>query len=153
MSYISTNSRFYQNNYQVFVCLKNSVDKNTKRTLANEESVYSISGQLCGVTFLKLLIQKIEVDTRATASYIQRQLTQLDTYMVKEAKHGAIKFNEYINGQMNTLTFRGKTSSNIIINLFTGYMACSDKKCVEYIDKCKDEYKEGENIIYQLLVS
>jgi hypothetical protein len=36
------------------------------------------SGQPCGVTYLKLLIQKVEVDTRATASHIHRLLTQLD---------------------------------------------------------------------------
>jgi len=32
-------------------------------------------------------------------------------------------------------------------------MACSDKKFVEYIDKCKDSYEEGENITYQSLMS
>jgi hypothetical protein len=50
---------------------------------------------------------------------------------------------------MNTLASRGKTSKNIIINLFTGYTACTNKKFVEYMEKCKDSYEEGENVTYQ----
>ena len=73
--------------------------------------------------YLKLLIQKAEVGTRATASYIRRNLTQLDTYMVKEAKNGNTKFNEHVNDQLNTLATRGETSRDIIINLLTEYLA------------------------------
>jgi hypothetical protein len=31
-------------------------------------------------------------------------------------------------------------------------MACSDKKFVEYMEKCRDEYEEGENITHQMLM-
>ena len=47
---------------------------------------------------------------------------------------------------------RGETSSDIIINLLTGYLACSDRKFIEYIEKCKDEYEDGENMTYQSLM-
>ena len=151
-SYINSNLRKRQNNYQLFVCLNNSVDDNTKRTLANEESIYAANGPPCGTTYLKLLIQKAEVDTRATASYIRRNLTQLDIYMIKEAKIDITKFNEHVNDQLNTLATRGETSSDIIINLLTGYLACSDRKFIEYIEKCKDEYEDGENMTYQSLM-
>jgi hypothetical protein len=32
-------------------------------------------------------------------------------------------------------------------------MACTDKKFTEYIEKCRDNYKEGENMTYQELMS
>ena len=32
-------------------------------------------------------------------------------------------------------------------------MACSDKKFVEYIERCQDEYKDGAHITYQELMS
>ena len=101
--YLNTNSRKQQNNYQLFVCLTNSVNDITKSILANEDQVYTLSGQPCGVTYLKLLIQKVEVDTRATALHIRRLLTRLDVYMVREAKNNIIRFNEYVSNQMNTL--------------------------------------------------
>jgi hypothetical protein len=50
---------------------------------------------------------------------------------------------------MNILAFRSETSNDIITNLFTGYIACTDKRFVEYMKKCKDSYEEGEDFIYQ----
>jgi hypothetical protein len=142
-SYINSTTRKRQNNYQLYVCSYNSVDDYTKRILANEEAIYTLNGPPCGITYLKLIIQKAEVDTCASASYIRRNLTQLDHYMLKEANNDITKFSEYVNDQLNTLAIRGETSTDIIINLLTGYLACSDRKFTEYIEKCKDEYEEG----------
>ena len=72
--------------------------------------------------------------------------------MVNEAKNNITKFNEYVNDQLNTLATRGETSSDIVINLLTGYLACSDRKFTEYIEKWKDEYEEGENVSHQDLM-
>jgi hypothetical protein len=69
--------------------------------------------------------------------------------MIRESKNDLIKFNEYVSKLMNELASRGETSNNIITNVFTGYMACTDKRFVEYMDQCKDNYKEGEDITYQ----
>jgi len=146
--YINTNSRKRQNNYQLYVCLNNSVDDYTKRLLANEEATYTQHGPPCGVTYLKLLLQRAEVDTRATASYIRKNLTQLDQYMSREAKNNITKFNKYVNDQLNTLSTRGESSNDILINLLTGYMACSDRKFTEYIEKWKDEYEDGEHVCH-----
>jgi hypothetical protein len=98
--------------------------------------------------YLKLLIQKAEVDTRATASYIRRNLIKLDHYMVKKVNDNITKFNEDFNDQLNTLATRGETSIDIIINLLNRYLACSDRKFTEYFEKCKDEYEEGTNVTY-----
>jgi hypothetical protein len=147
-SNLNTNSRMRQNNYQLYVCLTNSINNKTKRILANKEQGNSYSGQPCGVTYLKLLIQKVKVD-RATASHIQRLFTQLDVYMIREAKSDIVKFNKYVSDQMSALASRGETSNDVITNLFTGYMACTDKRFVKYMDKYKDNYKQGEDIIYQ----
>jgi hypothetical protein len=69
--------------------------------------------------------------------------------MISEAKNNVIKFHEYVNNQMNTLDSRGQTSNDIIINLFTGCMAYTDKTFEEYMEKCKDNYEDGEDVNYQ----
>jgi hypothetical protein len=53
---------------------------------------------------------------------------------------------------MNTLASRGETSNGIIDNLFTGFMAYTDKKFVEYMEKCKDSFEEGEDVTYQAIM-
>jgi hypothetical protein len=63
------------------------------------------------------------------------------------------KFNQQVNEQLNILSSRGKSSNDIIINIFTGYLACSDKKFIEYIEICQDEHEEGVDITYQLLMT
>jgi hypothetical protein len=68
--------------------------------------------------------------------------------MISEAKHNIIQFNEHVHDLINSLSTRGETSSDIIVNLLRGYMACADKKFIEYIEKCRDNYKEGENMTY-----
>jgi hypothetical protein len=73
--------------------------------------------------------------------------------MVKEAKHNIVKFNQQVNEKLSILSSRGKSSNDIIINLFTIYLACSDKKFIEYIEKCQDEYEEGVDITYQSLMT
>jgi hypothetical protein len=95
-AYLNANSRKNEINHQLLVCLTNSVDNATKRILASEEQVYMSSGEPCGVTYLKLLIKNVEVDMRATASHINRLLTQQDVYMVREPKNNVIKFNKYV---------------------------------------------------------
>jgi hypothetical protein len=69
--------------------------------------------------------------------------------MIREAKNKIIIFKKYISDQMSVLSSRREISNNIITNPFTGYMACTDKRFIEYMDKCKDNYKEGEDITYQ----
>ena len=55
--------------------------------LAIEEKIFtSNSHPSCGVTYLKLLLQKAEGDTRTMAGPVRRSLTQLNMYMLKEAK-------------------------------------------------------------------
>jgi hypothetical protein len=49
VSYLNTNSRKRQNNYQLYMCLTNSIDDNTKRILADEEQACASSGQPCRV--------------------------------------------------------------------------------------------------------
>jgi hypothetical protein len=77
--YLNEATRKIQNNYPLFVCLTNTVNEHTSCILANNMNIYTQSGTPCGITYLKLLIQKSEIDTRATASHIQCRLTQFDT--------------------------------------------------------------------------
>jgi hypothetical protein len=41
------------------------------------------------------------------------------------------------------LKSRGETITDLLLNLFKGYMVCSDKEFVEYIKRKQDIYKEG----------
>ena len=52
-----------------------------------------------------------------------------------------------MTSQVEQLAARGETSSDLLINLFAAFMAVPDKKFVEYIEKQKDRYDEGEELL------
>jgi hypothetical protein len=119
--YLHDATRKRQNSYQLFVYLTSTVDEHTRNMLVNDQYIYTHAGTPCRITYLKLIIQKAELDTRATASYIRSQPTKLDVYMVKEAQHNFLNFNKHVNDLMNSLLTRGETISDIIVNLLRGY--------------------------------
>ena len=60
--------------------------------------------------------------------------------------HDIIKSNSYDKMLINGLRSTVETIQYLLINLFKGYMACSDKKYVVY-KRCKENaYKEGTKI-------
>ena len=61
-------------------------------------------------------------------------------------------FNLYVTSQVEQLAARGETSSDLLINLFAAFMAVPDKKFVEYIEKQKDKYDEGEDVTTKKLM-
>lgn len=65
-AYINTNVRATQNNYQVYLCLTNSVCDDTKKRMSNKEHRYMLGAGNdipCGIAYLKILLMKAEVDT------------------------------------------------------------------------------------------
>lgn len=72
--------------------------------------------------------------------------------MIEVAKHDVVAFNKYVKDQLSTLTSRDETSSDIIVNLFKGYKACTDHEFTDYIKDVRNRYEEGEDLTYQTIM-
>ena len=153
-TFIGANNRDAQNDFQLFKCLNNTVDEESKKRLANDRGKYCLGAAStpCGIAYLKLALTKAEVDTRATASHVRTNLTMLPTYMTEMAQQDILKFNAYVNEQMDTLTSRGEDSSDILVNVFKGYEACTDSAFTKYINDLKDRWEEGGELTYEELM-
>jgi hypothetical protein len=55
-------------------------------------------------------------------------------------------FNRYVNSQVEQLAARGENSPDLLVYLFVAYLAVLDKKFVEYVERQKDKFDEGEDI-------
>ena len=118
--------------------------------IADYEDYYVIKteggAKVCnGPSFLKVISQNTTVDTRATVFHIRENLSNLEAKML-DISYDIDVFNQYVTSQVEQLAARGETSSDLLINLFTAFMAVPDKKFVEYIEKQKDRYDEGEDL-------
>jgi len=98
-----------------------------------------------GPTYLRILISRVTIDSRSTVSYIQRTLSELDDYMTS-TDYNVTTFNEFVRLQLDALTARGELSSDVMVNLFKGYLAVPDKEFSAYIKQKKNDYKEGQDL-------
>ena len=92
-----------------------------------------------------MIIRESHLDTNATSTNIRTNLTKLDKYL-PTIGHDITKFNTYVKILVEGLKSRGETTQDLLVNLFKGYLACSDKEFVRYITTKKDAHEEGVSI-------
>ena len=99
----------------------------------------------CGILLLKVIIRESHIDTNATTTSIRNKLSSLDEYISKIGQD-ITKFNGYVQTQLTALETCGETTMDLLANLFKGYLACSDKNFVKYIQSKEEKYEEGEDM-------
>jgi hypothetical protein len=85
-----------------------------------------------GPLLLKLIISQAHVDSRATLSFIHEPLGKLDEEMV-EVYSDIKAFNFYVKAQIKSISARGETSTDLLINLFKGYKVANDVEFADFI--------------------
>ena len=90
------------------------------------------NGQPDELILLKVIIRESNVNTQATAAYIRQQLASLDKY-IGTVDSDIKKFNTHVKYLTHDLECRRHQSTDVLINLFKGYEAASDKVFVKYI--------------------
>lgn len=78
-----------------------------------------------GPTYLKILISRINIDSRSTVTYIRSTLLEIYKHMSR-LDGDVTKFKELFRLHLKTLKARGESSNDIMLNLFKGYNAISD---------------------------
>ena len=98
-----------------------------------------------GPCLLKVIIRNTTIDTNSTIFHIRENLNHLQSKML-EVSYDIEDFNLYVTSQVEQLAARGAKSSDLLINLFEAYLAVPDRKFVDYIEKQKDKFDEGEEV-------
>jgi hypothetical protein len=141
-SYIALQIRPAQDTYMLYKCLMNSISKEGKSKITIWKDQYHVNGFPSGNLLLKVIVRESHLDTNATISTIRTKLSNLDTYMLSIG--GDItKFNTYVKGLVESLNARGETTTDLLINLFKGYLAVEDKSFNLYVLRKQEEYDEG----------
>lgn len=73
---------------------------------------------------LKIIVRESHLDTNATSLSISTKLTtDLDRYL-PTIGHDITKFNTCLKLLVEGLKSRGETTTDLLVNLFKGYMVC-----------------------------
>ena len=148
-TYAFSQTRLAQDNRALFDCLYNSITQDAKSKLMIWSDQFELKGHsrpfYSGVLFLKVIIRESHLDTNATTSVVRNQLMNLDAYMGKVG-NDISKFNTHVQILVHKLAVRGEQTNDLLVNLFRGYGACSDRTFVEYMQRQQEKYDEGEDI-------
>ena len=144
-SYLSGQSRSAQDAAQLYRCLMASISKEGKKKILVWEDQYTIDGYGSGNLLLKVIVRESHLDTNATSASIRTKLTDLDRYL-PSIGHDILKFNTYVKLLVDGLKSRGETTQDLLVNLFKGYMACSDSEFVSYMKRKLDYFEEGNSM-------
>ena len=144
-TYIQNNTRAAQDSRMLYECIMNSLTKEAKNMITIWEDDFFIGTLPSGNLLFKVVLRESHIDTNATVSTIIARLSSLDTYIVT-INSDIKKFNTYVKQQVDSLAARGQHSTDLLANLFKGYLAASDRQFTAYIKGKQERYEEGKII-------
>jgi hypothetical protein len=151
-TYYDTSLKRAQDSFMACQCLLSSLTLNFLKLITADSNAYHLPAIMAadgpvpsGPLLLKLIISQAHVDSRATVSFIRTSLTQLDSKMI-ELDSDVEAFNFYVKAQIKSLSARGKTSSDLLINLFKGYKAADNVEFLDFLRRNENSYEEGEDV-------
>lgn len=150
-TYLSLEIRPAQDAWMLYQCLMSSISKEGKDKITIWSNQYTVNGQFSGNLLLKIIIRESYLDTNATTANIRKKLSSLDTYILT-IDSDITRFNIHVSLLIDSLTARGESTQDLLINLFKGYQAATDKTFVEYIGRKLERYEEGELVTTEALM-
>jgi hypothetical protein len=140
---VNQQTRLAQNNYNLYQCLFNTLTSEKQTSMELERTLYTVQGVVIAALFYKLMMTKADVDTQATIAITRTALTRLDEKML-ELNSNVADFNEFVKLCRKKLSVRGAGSTDLLVNLFSGYKAAQDAKFVETISSVEEDYLYGK---------
>jgi hypothetical protein len=140
-TYITASDRAAQNSMMMYHCISDSLTNDFKAELMAEADLYTILGYSEGLCFLKLLVNKAQVDTIATVNMLRASITVLRNKMV-EMVGNIVEFNNYVKHLENTLISYGERSDDLLMNVFLAYGSVEHEDFVAYIKAKRNSWEE-----------
>ena len=142
-TYMGRPCRAAQDNAMLFECLMASLDATARRKLSLKEHEFTVGTDYSGSLLLKTIIKAGRLDTTASENMIRERLSTLNEYMLTVEGNDISTFNEYVRGQVDALASRGAVSTDLLINLFKGYLAASDHRFTKYMEDKQSNFEDG----------
>ena len=111
-----------------------------------ESHKYTIQGTPIAALYYKCIMGHSNVDTLATISLTRHLLATLDVKMI-DLNSNIDEFNIYVQELRNKLTRYGTTSEDMLVNLFRGYKAATDRSFHQYILDIERDYQYGDRVL------
>jgi hypothetical protein len=147
MTYLGLSNRNDQDSDMMYNCLRKSINDSVFTKVAKETSKYRylINREFIfdGPSYLMTIIELTYINTKANIMAARDNLSSLTDFMESLPDSNIETFNEYVKEQLETLEAGGETTTELITNLFKGYLRAKDDTFREWVRIKKLEYNDG----------
>ena len=151
-SYIGAQGRPAQDTLMLYKCLMNSISAEGKQKINIWARQYKLmvngmeypSGNL----LLKVIVRESTPRHDASSTFIREKLGAL-AQLMETSGSDITKFNRSVVLLIESLAARGEITHDLLMNLFRGYAAASDKTFVDYMGRKRERHDEGQNFTWQ----
>jgi phosphotransferase system HPr-like phosphotransfer protein len=142
--YIFEQTRKAQDTYMLYKCLMASLTKEAKKKILIWLDQNTVAAKKStGVALLKVIVRGSHLDTNATTNQMHTALSSLDQYIATvDSNIGML--NQHVKGLIQSLNAQKQTTSDLLINLFKRYGACSNETFLAWLTRKQDDHAEGE---------
>ena len=144
-TYMHEHNRAAQDTAMMFHCLMNSLTQEGASKIAIWEAEYTQSNLGNGPSLLKVIIRESDMNTNATERHIRLKLSTLDLH-IASIDHDICKFNIYVKELVAELAANGKTTADLLTNIFKAYNTVPDNTFNRYVAAKEDSYDDGVHI-------
>jgi hypothetical protein len=129
----------------------NAISKEGKIKILIWKNQYSVGTHFSGNLLLKIIIRESHLDTNATTTSIRKKLSSLDTYILTIGSD-ITRFNGHVRLLIDSLVARGKSTQDLLMNVFKGYNAACDIVFLSYIGRKLEQYEEDDMLTSEELM-
>lgn len=142
---IAEQTRRAQNDMMMFQFVSNSLTSEARLKMVSNPSLYTVADTPSGLLFLKVLIGRSSIDTKAKTLLLRTEISSLPHKMI-ELKGNVREFNVYVEHKRQQLLGRGQAVEELIAHLFNAYLKVPDSDFIRYMQSKKDAFEEGTNM-------
>lgn len=145
-TFINTPTRNSQNSQMLFDLIVNSLSTQGFQRVSVWKDQFKINGFDSGGCLLKVVVRESYLDSSATETTIRTNLSNLDDY-IRDNGSDLVAFNAYVQSQLDGLAARGRTTTELKVNLFKGYKAVKDDDFINYMKTIQNADEDGTSTI------
>lgn len=141
-TFVNQNNRLAQENMQMVQAILNSLSIAGFNKVQVWQTDWTVHDLPAALLLIKVIIREAFIDTNATTRILREKLSSLPEQL-QLLNNDITALNSFVMVTLNQLAARGETSTDLLANLFKGYLPTGDRVFTAYIEKKQEEYDEG----------
>ena len=141
-TFVNGNNRLAQENMQMVQAILNSLSIAGFNKIQVWKADWTVQDLPAALLLVKVIIREAFIDTNATTRILREKLSSLPEQL-SLLNNDITALNSFVMVTLSQLAARGETSTDLLANLFKGYLSTGDRTFTSYIKKNRRNMMKG----------